>query len=74
VAGSPQTAKEFEARFAIEEDCRAYWIEARWGGKRRPDRRACHRAARRAQAAGHAVADRRHAALPMAQISATSLS
>jgi Zn ribbon nucleic-acid-binding protein/transposase-like protein len=24
---------EFEARFATEDDCRAYWIEARWGGK-----------------------------------------
>ena len=29
----PKTATEFEARFATEEDCRAYWIEARWGGK-----------------------------------------
>ncbi len=29
----PKTAVEFEARFATEEDCRAYWIEARWGGK-----------------------------------------
>ena len=29
----PKTAPEFEARFATEEDCRAYWIEARWGGK-----------------------------------------
>ena len=29
----PTTATEFEARFATEEDCRAYWIEARWGGK-----------------------------------------
>ena len=28
----PKTAQEFEARFATEEDCRAYWIEARWGG------------------------------------------
>ena len=28
----PKTATEFEARFATEEDCRAYWIEARWGG------------------------------------------
>ena len=25
----PKTAPEFEARFATEEDCRAYWIEAR---------------------------------------------
>lgn len=24
----PKTATEFEARFATEEDCRAYWIEA----------------------------------------------
>src|SRR5438128_965680 len=29
----PKTATEFEARFATEEDCRAYWIEARWGGE-----------------------------------------
>ncbi len=29
----PKTATEFEARFATEEDCRAYWIEARWGAK-----------------------------------------
>jgi len=29
----PKTAPEFEARFATEEDCRASWIEARWGGK-----------------------------------------
>ena len=29
----PKTAQEFEARFATEEDCRAYWIEARWGGQ-----------------------------------------
>src|ERR1700682_4668798 len=29
----PRTATEFEARFATEADCRAYWIEARWGGK-----------------------------------------
>jgi len=28
----PKTATEFEARFATEEDCRAYWIKARWGG------------------------------------------
>jgi transposase-like protein len=28
----PRTATEFERRFATEEDCRAYWIEARWGG------------------------------------------
>lgn len=28
----PKTATEFEARFATEEDCRAWWIEARWGG------------------------------------------
>jgi Zn ribbon nucleic-acid-binding protein len=27
----PKTATEFEARFATEEDCRAYWIKARWG-------------------------------------------
>jgi len=29
----PRTATEFEARFATEEACRAYWIEARWGGE-----------------------------------------
>lgn len=29
----PRTATEFEKRFATEEDCRAYWIEARWGGR-----------------------------------------
>ena len=29
----PKTAMEFEARFATEADCRAYWIEARWDGK-----------------------------------------
>ena len=28
----PKTATEFEERFATEEDCRAYWIQARWGG------------------------------------------
>ena len=28
----PRTTTEFEARFATEEDCRADWIEARWGG------------------------------------------
>jgi Zn ribbon nucleic-acid-binding protein len=29
----PKTAVEFEARFATEDDCRAYWMKARWGGK-----------------------------------------
>jgi transposase-like protein len=29
----PKTATEFEARFATEEDCRDYWLLARWGGK-----------------------------------------
>lgn len=29
----PKTATEFEVRFATEEDCRAYWIAARWGGE-----------------------------------------
>ena len=29
----PRTATEFEERFATEDDCRAYWIEARWGGE-----------------------------------------
>jgi hypothetical protein len=28
----PKTALEFEKRFATEADCRAYWVEARWGG------------------------------------------
>ena len=28
----PKTATEFEKTFATEEDCRAYWINARWGG------------------------------------------
>jgi transposase-like protein len=31
----PKTATEFEKRFATEEDCRAYWIEARWAATRR---------------------------------------
>ena len=31
--GFPKTAPEFEARFATEEDCRAYWIAARWSGQ-----------------------------------------
>jgi transposase-like protein len=29
----PKTALAFEARFKTEDDCRAYWIMARWGGK-----------------------------------------
>lgn len=29
----PKTAMEFEKRFATEDDCRAYWIEARWAGR-----------------------------------------
>jgi Zn ribbon nucleic-acid-binding protein len=29
----PKTATEFEERFATEEDCREYWIQARWGGE-----------------------------------------
>ena len=29
----PKTAQAFEARFATEDDCRAYWIKARWGGE-----------------------------------------
>jgi len=29
----PRTALEFDERFRTEEDCIAYWIEARWGGK-----------------------------------------
>ena len=28
----PKTATEFEKRFATEEDCRAHWIQTRWGG------------------------------------------
>ena len=35
----PRTATEFEARFATEEDCRAYWMAARWGGARKCRRR-----------------------------------
>ena len=31
--GFPRTAIEFDRRFATEEACRAYWIEARWGGE-----------------------------------------
>jgi hypothetical protein len=27
----PKTATDFEARFATEQDCRAYWSKARWG-------------------------------------------
>jgi transposase-like protein len=33
LAGFPKTVTEFEARFATQEDCRDYWIQARWGGK-----------------------------------------
>ena len=29
----PKTAIEFDTRFATEEGCRAYWIQARWGGE-----------------------------------------
>ena len=29
----PCTALEFEERFASEEDCRTYWIEARCDGQ-----------------------------------------
>ncbi len=29
----PKTPTAFEERFATEEDCRTYWIEARWGGE-----------------------------------------
>ncbi len=29
----PKTAQEFEAQFATEEGCRAWWIKARWGDK-----------------------------------------
>ena len=29
----PKTAIEFDRRFATEEACRTYWIEARWGGE-----------------------------------------
>ena len=36
----PKTAQEFEARFATEADCRAYWIKARWGDK--PACARCH--------------------------------
>jgi hypothetical protein len=27
------TATEFDAWLATEDDCPAYWVEARWGGK-----------------------------------------
>jgi transposase len=29
----PKTATAFKARFATEEDCRAYWLQTRWSGK-----------------------------------------
>lgn len=29
----PRTAAEFEERFQTEDDCRAYWIDVRWGGE-----------------------------------------
>jgi hypothetical protein len=29
----PKSATPFEGRFATEDDCRAYWIEVRWGGE-----------------------------------------
>ena len=29
----PKTATEIEVRFATEDDCRADWIEVRWGGE-----------------------------------------
>jgi hypothetical protein len=29
----PKTAPAFEALFASEEACRAYWIQIRWGGE-----------------------------------------
>jgi transposase-like protein len=29
----PKTAMAFDARFATEDDCRAYWMMARWGGE-----------------------------------------
>ena len=35
----PKTATEFEARFATEEDCRAYWIEANCSVQRSPPSR-----------------------------------
>ncbi len=40
VAALSETATEFEARFATEDDCRAYWVEARWGGE--PACARCH--------------------------------
>ena len=36
----PKTAPAFEARFKTEDDCRAYWIKARWGGE--PACAKCH--------------------------------
>ena len=39
----PKTATEFEERFATEDDCRAYWVEARWGGEPACARCGCKR-------------------------------
>ena len=33
MAEFPEDGDEFERRFATEEACRAYWIEARWAGE-----------------------------------------
>ena len=48
----PKTATEFEARFATEDDCRAYWIQARWGAS---CVRAVHLGARVDDPRGHHV-------------------
>ena len=58
----PKTATEFEARFATEDDCRAYWIKARWGGEphaRGAPRRACGRSARAPCSSARTAAIRR---------------
>jgi hypothetical protein len=47
----PKTAQAFEARFKTEEDCRAYLMKARWGGKHRRVRSASRRACGRSAAA-----------------------
>ena len=39
-----QVAPAFEARFKTLDDCRAYWIKARWGGKPACPKYKCMRA------------------------------
>ena len=52
----PKTATEFEKRFATEEDCRAYWIEARAGAASRRVRAAAQRTCGRSVRAQHSSA------------------